>query len=372
MKQIFTFSIFTFLVLLSFAGKAQTPTGLKDATSMASQAIFGTVSWSNPFNALFNDGTTTSVTALILGDDTDYLTATGFNIVVPPGMIVSGIEVEIVKSGTNGILYSVTDKDVRIIKGGVRTGNNKAVTGKWPSADQTFTYGSSSDDWGTTWTVADVQSANFGVAISAHLAGVLLPTASVNAIRVNVYYDSAPLPVALLNFEANTNANTVVLDWSTATEINNESFTVQHSVNGNQWNDVKVIPSQTTNSAVLRSYTFTDSNPSAGKNYYRLKQTDLDQQVTYSFIATAEVKTEELLVYPNPSNGIIHLVYSEQQNAKVPVVLSDIWGKTIQSYDWPSTGNDFTLTVSSLPAGDYLISMTLNEKVVNQRIRIAY
>ncbi|MBC7486647.1 MAG: hypothetical protein H7282_07830 [Cytophagaceae bacterium] len=102
------------------------------------------------------------MTALVLGDDTDYLTATGFNIVVPVGMIITGIEVEIVKRRTNGVLYSVTDKDVRIIKGGVRSDNNKALTGKWPSSDQTFNYGSNADDWGTIWTVADVQSANFG------------------------------------------------------------------------------------------------------------------------------------------------------------------------------------------------------------------
>lgn len=339
---------------------------------MASQAISGTVSWNNPLNALFNDGTNTTVTALVLGDDTDYLTATGFNIVVPVGMIVSGIEVEIVKSATNGILYSVTDKDVRMIKNGVRTGTNGAKSGKWPGSDQSFTYGGNTDDWGTTWTVADVESANFGVAISAHLAGVLLPTASVNAIRVNVYYDSAPLPVTLVNFEAKASANNVQLSWATAIEINNQSFTVQHSTDGIQWNDIKEIPSRSSNSTVLSTYNYTDNNPSTGKNYYRLKQKDLDQQITYSLIATAEIKSEELLVYPNPSNGIIHLVYSEQESNHVPVVLSDIWGRTVQSYELPPSGNDLTLSVSTLPAGDYLISMTLNEKVVNQRIRIAY
>jgi len=74
----------------------------------------------------------------------------------------------------NGILVhnsGVYDDKVRIIKGGVVGSTDRASGSAWPGTLTYSTYGSSSDLWGETWTVADINSSSFGVAISAKGVG---------------------------------------------------------------------------------------------------------------------------------------------------------------------------------------------------------
>ncbi len=282
MKRIFILFILISSYFHSFTLQAQSSSGWKTATSIISNSSWGDVGWSNPLFALVNDGSRTSSTALIIGDDTEYLQATGFNINVPAGMVIKGIEVEIIKNGSNGLSYNVTDNEVRIIKGGVVTGNNLAASGKWPSSDQTYTYGSASETWGTTWTLADVNSSNFGIAISAHLGGLLLPTARINGVSINVSYGIDPLPVKMISFDAKATQGKVDLSWVTATEVNNHGFTVQRSVDAVNWENIGEILSHFGNSETVSKYTYTDFTSLPGNNYYSLLQRDTDNSITYT------------------------------------------------------------------------------------------
>ena len=82
-----------------------------------------------------------------------------------------------------------------------------------------------------------------------------------------------PLPIELLSFRATPDASQVDLDWSTATETNNDYFTIERSTNGVDWSEIVRQPgSGTTTSQV--NYHAIDPNPFVGTSYYRLKQTD--------------------------------------------------------------------------------------------------
>lgn len=88
------------------------------------------------------------------------------------------------------------------------------------------------------------------------------------------------LPVELLSFNTFVNREGVELRWATATEINNDYFTIERSNDLRMWEVLGfVVGSGTTSRPV--SYSFTDTQPLAGIGYYRMKQTDFDGQYKY-------------------------------------------------------------------------------------------
>lgn len=93
--------------------------------------------------------------------------------------------VEIERKGSSS--PGIADNRVRIVKGG-SIGTTNKTGGAWPTSDAYATYGADDDLWGETWTPADINASNFGVAISA-IGEFAFPTvASVDHIRITVYY----------------------------------------------------------------------------------------------------------------------------------------------------------------------------------------
>lgn len=124
-----------------------------------------------------------------------------------------------------------------------------------------------------------------------------------NAIKNT--FGCTPLPIQLIQFKVMlTLNNTALLQWSTATEINNDYFTVERSTNGYNWEPLKVIDGAGYSSTVLH-YQTVDYSPHFGVSYYRLKQTDYDGQFDYSQIKTIsrELENGEISIYPNPAKS---------------------------------------------------------------------
>lgn len=115
---------------------------------------------------------------------------------------------------------------------------------------------------------------------------------------------TTPLPIELVAFQAEaTRQGTVDVLWTTASETNNDYFTVERSKDGKNWKEVSQLKGAG-NSRETKHYQIVDDGPYIGISYYRLKQTDLDRTFTYSNIARVVVEAEEdLLVYPNPAKG---------------------------------------------------------------------
>lgn len=162
-----------------------------------------TFAWSNPGNVVSSNDVYASCFANSWTNTTEYLKATNFGFAIPDGATIIGILVEIEKrkSGSdNG-----QDHSVVIVKSNGSYGStDKKITGShWPTTDTYFSYGGSTDTWGEVWTAADINSANFGVAISADgvadaSAGI---TFYIDHIRITVFYTtSTSQPSFLLNF----------------------------------------------------------------------------------------------------------------------------------------------------------------------------
>ena len=91
---------------------------------------------------------------------------------------------------------------------------------------------------------------------------------------------------------------TVDLKWSTASEENFDKFIVEHSTDGQNFDSLGAITGAG-NSKVVLKYSFRDSNPVIGKNYYRLKAVDFDLSFEYSHVWLAEFEGKKnVSVYP--------------------------------------------------------------------------
>ncbi|PKR80526.1 hypothetical protein CW751_09125 [Brumimicrobium salinarum] len=96
-------------------------------------------------------------------------------------------------------------------------------------------------------------------------------------------YQPEPLPIELISFSADESAfkNQVDLNWSTASEKNNDFFTLEKSTNGKDWELLKTLNGAGNSTHTLK-YRWTDQSPYSGISYYRLKQTDFDGKFSYS------------------------------------------------------------------------------------------
>ena len=139
------------------------------------------------------------------------------------------------------------------------------------------------------------------------------------------------LPVELINFSAEKKSNQVDLLWSTASEINNDYFTVERSVDGKNFETIGTADGTGNNNAVL-NYNFTDSKPVNGESYYRLKQSDFDGKFTYSkIVQVIFIGTQSgMQVYQNADNNIQVNLFSVSANEQVRICLFDVSGKLIQ------------------------------------------
>ncbi len=140
-----------------------------------------------------------------------------------------------------------------------------------------------------------------------------------------------PLPVELLSFNASINEFTVTLAWQTASELNNDYFTLLRSVDGINYKEIgKVDGSGTTNEAY--EYEYVDEHPMPGISYYRLTQTDFDG--TTELLGTVPVNFaldgSALRAYPNPfSDGVLNIrLTGLEKNKPVRMEISDLTGKS--------------------------------------------
>jgi hypothetical protein len=107
--------------------------------------------------------------------------------------------------------------------------------------------------------------------------------------------------------------NSVLIKWQTASETNNDFFTIERSKNGRNWEIVEKILSKSINglSTLPLHYSTIDTIPYSELSYYQLKQTDFDGQFEYSPIRSViidRVLNTQILVYPNPSENQISIV----------------------------------------------------------------
>ncbi len=122
--------------------------------------------------------------------------------------------------------------------------------------------------------------------------------------RTVTFAAQSVLSVELVDFSAIVKNNTVDLKWETASESNNDFYTIERSANATEWTAVATVKGAGTTTATNR-YATTDASPLSGTSYYRLKQTDRDGASSYSTVKTVKIaaNSSSLSVYPVPNAG---------------------------------------------------------------------
>jgi len=160
----------------------------------------------------------------------------------------------------------------------------------------------------------------------------------VNLINVTL------LPITLIDFSGilqdNNLKNTVLLEWSTANEINNCCFDIEKSSDAILFSTIGMINTEN-DASELHKYEFIDEDPFMGYNYYRLKQLDIDEKFTYSNTITinnyalcdnAEIIVEDNFIIINTECSIVQAV-----------TLYNLLGQKISTYNLTEGKNSFSL-----------------------------
>jgi hypothetical protein len=206
--------------------------GPNSPSAATNDSSTGTISWVNPNNVFTSDNS--YATAGLIGFQTTYyLKATGFGFNIPSGSTINGIVVDVERHA--GAAGYILDNAIRIVKNNSVVGDEKASVDYWETSDAYYSYGSATDLWGTSWTVDDINSTGFGVAVSAFNEGSIeTVTAYIDHIRITVYYTSGAAPTYTLGSGTFTiNGTTTIGDGTNGVSVTADTNDPVLDVNGN-------------------------------------------------------------------------------------------------------------------------------------------
>jgi hypothetical protein len=180
-----------------------------------------------------------------------------------------------------------------------------------------------------------------------------------------------PLPASILSFSGHKMLNADALSWTTATENNCAYFTIQHSTDGVNFKDIEKVNSKSVNgnSNERLSYSALNTQPAAGHNYYRLIQTDMDNQSrqhAHIVDLNRDANGGSVSIYPNPAQEMLNIDLYSTQAQHTLIQLLDMSGRMIKQVATTSVAgmNHFTINLKDISSGLYTLQIYANEKLM--------
>ncbi|HJT73801.1 MAG TPA: T9SS type A sorting domain-containing protein [Chitinophaga sp.] len=202
--------------------------------------------------------------------------------------------------------------------------------------------------------------------LRAHNASNIASVSS-NSITVTTSLGT-PLPVDLISFSGSRKEGKNLLHWSTATEINNKGFELQRSMDGSNYTALAFIQSLAPegNSVQQIHYNYNDYSYAGKKQYYRLRQVDIDGKSKLSnvvMIRDEEIKKLEVQLYPNPANTSLNVQVDSPEKVDLTCYVKDINGLVIKQdiYKVMEGSNVISISTGRLSSGVYYLQLTNRE-----------
>ncbi len=177
------------------------------------------------------------------------------------------------------------------------------------------------------------------------------------------------LPVSLTSFIGKKDNENIKLDWSTASEKNNSHFDITRSIDGKKFSSIGTVKGGGNSDAVL-NYSFADTNPLSGTNYYQLNQVDFDGNSAKSNIVAVEsgLKAAEMTIYANQSSNEVKLnIFSANKTAGV-INIFDLAGKRVfnKSVELEKGYNSISLSLV-LKSGLYVATLQTASEIISKK-----
>ena len=186
-----------------------------------------------------------------------------------------------------------------------------------------------------------------------------------------------PLPVELLYFSAEPVRKEVNLKWSSASESNNAYYTLEKSQDGEHFQEFAKVDGSG-NSSSVRTYEVLDTDPFTGVSYYRLKQTDFNNESKYFNILAVNVSSSEglsLTIFPSVATSFsqINFQLEGESTSLIHLVIRDVLGKeyfsTIISLEVANQHYSFDTDIK-LSSGVYFVTAFSYGNMLSKKIVI--
>jgi hypothetical protein len=170
------------------------------------------------------------------------------------------------------------------------------------------------------------------------------------------------LPIDLISFTGELVGGGVELEWVVASQINNEYFKIEKSLNCEQWEEVSRIPGAG-NSNTQMDYKIYDEKPYDGISYYRLSQTDYDgKSETFNPISIIYDKPIKLSINPNPVKEELHLYLEETLRGVTNLTIFNTKGQKVYNKSFIGDYKVLHLNVDRYKKGYYLLEVDHNQR----------
>jgi parallel beta-helix repeat protein len=185
--------------------------------------------------------------------------------------------------------------------------------------------------------------------------------------------EEGSLPIELILFTAKYTDKGILIEWATASEINNDYVDIQRSEDAVSFHDLhRIIGIGNTN--IVNNYSFLDSDISKSTKYYRLKQVDYDGAVSYSDIISVQANSlvglngDLFKFYPNPAKE--NLVFSNKYKGSIQVDVINVFGQNVlsKSINNQSDNAVYTFNISFLENGTYIVCVNTSDGSYYYRI----
>ena len=176
-----------------------------------------------------------------------------------------------------------------------------------------------------------------------------------------------PLPIELINFTANLKNGQVDLKWTTASEINNNYFTIDRTIDGINFEQVDMIDAAG-NSTTPLDYSTVDKMPIKGLSYYRLKQTDYSGNQEYSALVSINFEDEFIVenIFPNPVSDQLTIQFNKSEDVQPHISIIDCLGRVV--YKYSASHNTVVVDLSGIASGIYFLKINGLETLYQQKI----
>lgn len=220
-------------------------------------------------------------------------------------------------------------------------------------------------------TMGTMATSNTITGLCSGMYYVTINSANCDTIRDSVMVNNnCVLPVELVAFDAQPMGNKRVhLTWTTATEKDNDFFTLERSRDALSFNEFAIV-SGAGNSTTTLHYEYYDEDPYPGISYYRLKQTDFDGAFSYSLVRSVLFTGDVFLsIYPNPVQDVLEVEIDINEDDVLHMQILDRNGRTVKEKEVQVTHgvSTFKVDTQNLATGAYTLRIqTSNSAFVSQ------